>query len=115
MEPRSAFVHEAALRLGANTDPRVPGAAVTTELCGHWEHQGGCRWPHDNEIWPADVTIFRTIFVASAAEADEVHTRIELALRLGNEWIVITSGRRPLEADEQALAGRLAGTPLPQS
>ena len=27
-------------------DERAIGAAVTVALCGHWEHDGPCRWPH---------------------------------------------------------------------
>jgi hypothetical protein len=50
---------------------------VTVELCGHWKHDGPCRWPHNNAI--ADGR-FRTLFVADPAEADDVAGRIEHAL-----------------------------------
>ena len=29
--------------LNADADKRSPGAAVPL-LCGHWEHDGSCRW-----------------------------------------------------------------------
>lgn len=32
--------------LDAGGDPRALGGAVTAALCGHWEHDGRCRWPH---------------------------------------------------------------------
>jgi len=44
---------EAEVRLDSGTDPAAVGAAVTVELCGHWEHEGPCRWP------PANVPEYR--------------------------------------------------------
>ena len=40
------FVHEAAIELADGADPRAPGGAITVALCGHWEHEPPCRWPH---------------------------------------------------------------------
>src|SRR4051812_13860330 len=114
MAQRDPFVHEAVLQLAEGTDPNAPGGAVTVELCGHWEHEGGCRWPHNNELRPAgDIATFRTIFVAPPDEEQEVHERIERALRSAAGWTVAASGPRPLRPDERPLATRLAGTPLP--
>ena len=76
-DPRLAFVHEAEIQLVPGTDPAAVGAAVTTELCGHWEHEGPCRWPHNKAS--ADTT-FRTLFVAPATDEEEVRERIEGAL-----------------------------------
>ena len=45
-----AFVVDAAVELADRTNPAAVGAAVTTALCGHWEHDGPCRWPHNNAI-----------------------------------------------------------------
>jgi len=45
-----AYVLEARLELDDGLDPAAVGAAVTVELCGHWEHAGPCRWPHNSEI-----------------------------------------------------------------
>ena len=104
---RSPFVHEAVLAFADGTDPASPGAAVTVELCGHWEHEGGCRWPHNNEIrLEGDVATFRVVFVAPPAEEHEVRERIELALRSA-------CGSRRLQLQERALADRLADTPRP--
>ncbi len=112
---RSPFVHEAVLRLGEGTDPAAPGAAVTVELCGHWEHEGGCRWPHNNELRAeSEASIFRSIFVAPPAEVREVRERIEAALRSAASWSVTASGPRALRPEERPLAERLANTPLPE-
>lgn len=112
--PRRPFVHEVVLDLAEGTDPVAPGAAVTVALCGHWEHDGGCRWPHNNEIWSdGESTTFRTIFVAPPAEECAVRERIELALRSAAGWSIMASGPRALRASERALAVRLANTPFP--
>ena len=109
---RETFVHEAELRLEDGTDPAAPGAAVTTALCGHWEHEGPCRWPHNNDIAVSDaLTTFRTLFAAPAADEDEIRKRIDRALRDGTGWAVLRTGPRPVAAPEQALARLLAATP----
>jgi hypothetical protein len=103
------FVAEARLELAAGVDPAAVGAAVTTELCGHWEHEGACRWPHNNEIGPDDGAFrFRTLFVAEAGDEPEVRARIESALRGGEAWTVLEVGGRAVAAHETALAERLA-------
>jgi hypothetical protein len=103
MASRSPFAHEAVLRLAEGTDPGAPGAAVP------------CRWPHNNELSLGDdaTATFRTIFVAPPDEADEAHTRIERALRVGAGWTVTSSRLRPLRPQERKLAANLATTPLP--
>jgi hypothetical protein len=111
---REAFVHEAELRLDDGTDPAVPGAAVTTALCGHWEHDGPCRWPHNNDMRvDADSATFRTLFIASAADEPDVRERIDRILRTAPGWTVLRIGPRAVEPDEQSLAEGLARTPLP--
>lgn len=108
------YVHEATLRLHGSTDPAEVGAAVTVELCGHWEHEGGCRWPHNNAVGAKGRhTEFRTLFVASDHEERDVRDRIDRALRTSRRWTVISTTPRPLRDDEQPLAERLARTPRP--
>jgi hypothetical protein len=103
-----AFVHEAELRLEPGTDPGAVGAAVTTALCGHWEHEGPCRWPHNNAIDAGDAAAgFRTLFVAPAGDESEVRDRIERALREGSGWVVVETRPRPVSPGEQPLAERL--------
>ncbi len=115
-EQRGPYVHEATLRLATGLDPAAVGAAVTVELCGDWEHEGGCRWPHNNEIEVEDhgrTASFRTLFISPSVEADELHERIANALRASPEWVVTQSGPRTLEPGELDLAARLAMTPPP--
>lgn len=108
----SAFVVDARLHLAAGSDPAAVGAAVTAELCGHWEHEGACRWPHnsaiDASLMPAR---FRTLFVAEDDEAADVRERIETTLRGATAWQVVSIGERPVAAHERALAERLESGP----
>jgi hypothetical protein len=109
MPERLAFVHEAELRLEAGTDPAAVGAAVTTALCGHWEHEGLCRWPHNNAIEACGAgASFRTLFAASATDEDEVRERIERGLREASGWVVLETRARPVSSPERPLARRLA-------
>lgn len=71
-------VVEAEILVEPGGDRGAPGAAVTKELCGHWDHDGSCRWPHVSEL---DGTRFRTEFRAPAVDLDDVQRRIEAALR----------------------------------
>jgi hypothetical protein len=107
-----AFVTEAEIVLNEGCDPAAVGAAVTVELCGHWEHEGACRWPHNSAISAdSDPARFRTLFVAEAADENHVRARIEGALRGGDGWRVIHSRGRPVAAPERALAERLITGP----
>ena len=109
---REPFVHEARLRVEDGTDPAAPGAAVTTALCGHWEHEGPCRWPHNNSLEVSDALgTFRTLFVATAADEAEVRKRIDGALQDGSGWAVLHAGPRPVSPQERPLAARLVAGP----
>jgi hypothetical protein len=103
------FVHAARLSLRAGADPAGVGGAVTVALCGHWHHDGACRWPHNNDIDTTTEPVrFRTLFVAPPEDEAEVRARIERALRDHDGWTVVDSGRRALLDSETALAARLA-------
>ena len=111
MSTGRGFVHEARLELEPGADPRAPGGAVTVALCGHWEHDGPCRWPHNSAIDSTALPArFRTVFVCRDESAAEVRNRIESALRSAKGWTVISSGPRELTESEQALASRLGET-----
>jgi hypothetical protein len=111
---RQPYVHEAELRLEPGADPRAPGGAVTVALCGSSEHEGPCRWPHNNDhVVSGGATTFRTLFVVRPDEEAEVRELIDAALRGGDGWTLARAGERALEPEEQELADRLAQTPEP--
>lgn len=116
MRGRHPYVTEATLVLADGTDADAVGAAVTVALCGDPEHEGGCRWPHNNAVRPADRgTAFRTVFVAPPREEREVRERIDGALRASTRWTLTSSRARALTAEERELAARLARTPPPSA
>jgi hypothetical protein len=102
------FVHEAVVVVNEGTDPAAVGAAVTVALCGHWEHEGPCRWPHNNAIQD---TLFRTLFVAAADDETEVRDRIRAALYGRSGWRVDSDRAREISSDEQDLAAQLTRAP----
>jgi hypothetical protein len=107
-----AFVLEAELALREGVDPGAVGAAVTVELCGHWEHEGPCRWPHNSAIeTQRDPARFRTLFVADEREATLVCGRIETALRDDSGWRLVRVRSRPVAEGERDLAERLLSGP----
>ena len=101
----SGHVVEASLRLAPGCDPHSVGAAVTVALCGDWRHAGPCRRPHNNDISGGS---FRTLFVASEDEAEDVADRVEAALRGSASWEVVSVRRRGVAPAEAELAERLA-------
>jgi hypothetical protein len=106
---RRAYVYEAELELAPDADPRAPGGAVTAALCGQWEHDGPCRWPHYSEIdTDATPTHLCTVFACRDDEVDDVHATIDAAVRHADEWSVTSSARRDPVGDEVGLGNRLA-------
>ena len=107
---RSPFVLEAQLVLPADVDRRAPGGAVTVALCGHWEHDGPCRWPHHNAVSDVgDATMLCTVAVAPQEDRVEVIQRVEDELRTDPRWKVVAFSVRDVRDDEVELARRLAG------
>lgn len=97
------------MELNAGTDPRAPGGEVTAELCGHWDHDGPCRWPHNTQIDAgAHPARLRTVVVVSDQDRDEVLQRIETALRRDDRWQIVHLELVSITVEEQALAARLA-------
>ena len=116
----AAYVHEACLSLGPDSDPAAPGAAVTVALCGTWEHGGPCRWSHRTapvrRIGPTlDV---RILFVCDLAEERDLRSRIVTALAAGHlagpggesHWTLVAEEAGSLSADEQVIGARLIAT-----
>jgi hypothetical protein len=107
----SAFVVRAEIELGPDVDSRAPGGAVTTALCGHWEHNGPCRWPHNNRIDTADTPAqLRIVVVTDEATRGDVARLIESALRDDPRWSVLGCDVDGIRPDEAALARSLAGS-----
>jgi phage-related baseplate assembly protein len=80
------FVHEAAIELADGADPRAPGGAITVALCGHWDHEPPCRWPHHTDVTPdGDRHLVRTAFTAAPEEEGAVRERIVQALESGRQ------------------------------
>lgn len=86
---RQAYVHEATLVMEPGSDERAPGAAVTTALCGHWDHDPPCAFaPHfttaERSDRAGDQVRLRVLFATQPQDEAEVRRRIDLAL--GGEW-----------------------------
>lgn len=108
---REVMAIDAELELPPDVDSRAPGGEVTVALCGHWDHEGPCRWPHnsriDAETSPARL---RSVIVVPGEDRDEVVRRVEVALRGDERWSVVRFSTGAAEDDERALADRLAQT-----
>ena len=66
-------------------DPAALGGAVTTALCGHWEHDGPCRWPHFTSPEVDGDTVAVTVsFDAPAEDEAQVRALIRSALGAGS-------------------------------
>jgi hypothetical protein len=108
------LVHEATLVGGKLADPAALGGAVTEALCGRCDHEGSCRWPHNNAAASdAGSVRIRTVFMAHECDEAEIRGRIDSALRNVEGWTLVSSGPAALRASEQTRAERLAGTPPP--
>jgi hypothetical protein len=100
---------DAVLALQPGADSRAPGGEVTVALCGHWEHEGACRWPHNSRIdTDTDPVHLRTVVVVDSDERDEIARRIEVALRADERWSVVRFATGVIADDERDLAERLA-------
>lgn len=110
-------VHEARLRFGEGADTAAPGAAVTVGLCGHWDHEGPCRWPHHSRLHEEDGEhVLRVVVGAYDEELDVVRELIEAAVGAGalvgpdgrtTTWTVVDSRTDGPQGSEVRLAERL--------
>lgn len=115
---RVPYVHEAALVMSPEADVDAPGAAVTLELCGSWDHKPPCPLPHHTHAEKAgnNVTV-RVVFAAEPESEDGVRRRIDEALKTGQltgpsgsstEWEFRGSMAAAVSTSEAARARRLA-------
>jgi hypothetical protein len=82
---RQAFAHDAVLMMGVEADLRAPGAAVTTALCGHWDHEQPCPLaPHHSRADRVGSEVRVRVLFATDPDAEAaVRQRIESALSTG--------------------------------
>ena len=117
---REAYVHDAVLLPAPDADEGAPGAAITTALCGSWQHEPPCPLaPHHTAVRRNGNRLHvRTLFVAAPDQVNEVRRRITVALADGgstgpdgvvSRWQLQDSGPGALRADEHDHAARLMG------
>lgn len=96
------FLHEIAVTFGPGHDSRALGGAVTQALCGDWDHEGPCRWPHRTETVPraGDAIVARVVF--SCAEEDEAQVRGRIVEAAKRGWLEGPDGRAEWTVDHQA-------------
>lgn len=119
MTDTRTYVHAAAARLEPGGDPRALGGAVTVGLCGAWEHDGPCRWPHHTATGAAaGLSTLRTVFRARPEHETEVRRLLVAALRTGRQagpdgsttvWLLLDSGPAEPTDEENSLGDRLGG------
>ena len=108
---RQAYAHDAVLEMGSEADTGAPGAAITTALCGHWEHEPPCPLAphHTGATRDGDRVRLRVLFVTEPDHVEEVRQRIDAALA-GGGWRLAESGCARVTADERDHARRLFKT-----
>ncbi|MES2572728.1 MAG: hypothetical protein V4710_22080 [Verrucomicrobiota bacterium] len=111
-------MHRAKLLLDPAADPAAPGGAVTLALCGSWDHEGACRWPHHSHAsWNGSSGELRVVFIADTNEEAAVRQLIGKALGEGqcivpdgttSRWQLLASSRNDLTPEEHQWAARIA-------
>ena len=80
------YAHEATVQLAEGADPRALGGAITVALCGTWDHEPPCRWPHHTDIVTAgDRHVVRTTFTVEPSDEPIVRQKIVAALESGEQ------------------------------
>jgi hypothetical protein len=79
------YTYEVVVELDEGGDAAALGGAVTVELCGHWQHEPPCRWPHHTEAVPlGPQTIVRVEYSCEPSEEPDVRRRIDAVLAVGS-------------------------------
>ena len=113
---KQSFVHSAELELEPGSDSAAPGGAVTIALCGSWDHEGACRWPHETraELRHSKTNV-RVVFSVEAENEVAVRKLIREALANGqctgpdgtpSRWALIADATGILTEDESQLWSR---------
>jgi hypothetical protein len=79
------YEFNATVQMADGGDPRAIGGAVTVALCGSWEHEGACRWPHHTATVPigSGRLAVTTRFASSESEEADVRAQIAAAVASG--------------------------------
>jgi hypothetical protein len=77
---------------------------VTLELCGSWEHDPPCTWPHLTLVESDAGELVVTVRFVAGHDAADVRGRIDRALRDGDDWTVDRSGPVPPSDEDRAWA-----------
>lgn len=118
---KQSFVQCAEVVLEPGADPAAPGGAVTTELCGSWDHPGPCRWPHETTAtWDGRQGSVRVVFVADAEDEKHVRALIDRSLANGecmgpdgklSRWEAVKHTAGVLSESEAAWGMQIARSP----
>jgi hypothetical protein len=67
--------------MSREADVDAPGAAVTLELCGSWDHRPPCPLPHHAHAERTGTSVtLRILFAAEPHDEEDVRRRIDQAL-----------------------------------
>ena len=118
---RGHYVHAASLRMDPDADLAAPGAAITLELCGSWDHVPPCPLAphHTSPERQGGAVELRIVFAAAPGQEAGVRRRIDKALASGSltgpdgvttEWALLGSHAAVLSGAERGQAERIATT-----
>ena len=118
---RQVFAHDASVVMKPGGDERVPGAAITAELCGHWDHDGPCPVaPHHTTADRRGAELqLRILFATDPGAEADVRGRIDAALAQASlqgpdgtttRWRLVRSRPSAVRANETDHAARLLGS-----
>ena len=116
---RTTQVHDAVLVMDGEGDERAPGAAVTLELCGSWEHAGACPVAAHHTTTRRDgaAVSVRVLFAVQSGEEGALRHRVVAALArehlvgpdgTTSRWRLVRHAAGTLRPDELEQAARLA-------
>ena len=115
---RKAFARDAAVVMNSGDSPDALGGAITTALCGGWDHQPPCPLaPHYvSNVAEGGTVSLRVVFATEPANEQRVRGLIGAALATGQltvpdggiaHWELRSAAPGRLRADEADLAAAL--------
>lgn len=115
---RQAFAHDAVVVMQEGDSPNAPGGAITTALCGGWDHAPPCPLaPHYvSNAAQGETVSLRVVFATEPSNEQRVRTLIGQALAAGQltvpdggtaRWVLRSASAGSLRGDEQDLAADL--------